>query len=483
MEVTARKGMKVFVNVASWMDGWNGSHDMENGNERREREGGVKRLVLFPCPYQGHINPMLQLGSFLHSKGFSITVIHTQFNSPNPSTHPEFTFFPIQDGLTAEEISSGNVLAFLLAINANCKASFRQCLTQVMEQEPDNKITCAIRDDLMYFTEAVAKDLNIPNIMLRTSSVTNVLARTAVPQLHSKGHIPFPDSQSLNPVPDFHPLRFKDLPTSNFDTFEKYSELVVNAFDVRTASAMVWNTTDCLEQSSLAQIQQQFPVPIFSIGPLHKIEAAASSSLLEEDTSCIAWLLKQSNNSVIYVSLGSVASISEIELAQMAWGLANSKQPFLWVIRPGSVSGSEWIELLPQGFIEAIGEGGCIVKWAPQREVLSHRAMGGFWSHCGWNSTLESLSEGIPMICTPSFGDQKVHSRYVSQVWNVGMHMDNELERGEIERTVRKMMVDADGEVMRVRAKDLKEKIEVSLSNGGSSYNFLNKLVELIMLF
>ncbi|KAM2741644.1 hypothetical protein EV2_030180 [Malus domestica] len=85
------------------------------------------------------------------------------------------------------------------------------------------------------------------------------------------------------------------------------------------------------------------------------------------------------------------------------------------------------------------------------------------------------------MICMPSFGDQKVHSRYVSLVWKVGLHLDNELERGEIERAVRKLMVDADGEVMRVRAKDLKEKIEVSLRNCGSSYNFFNKLVELIM--
>ncbi|XP_050139188.1 UDP-glycosyltransferase 76E2-like isoform X2 [Malus sylvestris] len=458
-------------------------------SKREEKEGRMEmekktqstRLVLFPCPYQGHINPMLQLGSFLHSKGFSITVIHTQFNSPNPSNHPDFTFFPIQDGLTAEEISSGNAIAILLAINANCKASFRQRLTQVMEQEPENKITCVIYDDFMYFTEAVAKDLNIPNIMLRTTSVTNFQARTALLQLHSKGHIPFPDSQSLRPLPDFDPLRLKDLPTNNFDSLEKYSELVVNAHNVKTASAIVWNTTDCLEQSSLAQIQQQCPVPIFSIGPLHKIEAAASSSLLEEDTSCIGWLDKQSNNAVIYVSLGSVASISEKELAEMAWGLANSKQPFLWVIRPGSVNGSDWIELLPQGFIEAIGERGRIVKWVPQREVLSHRAIIGFWSHCGWNSTLESLSEGIPMICLPSFGDQKVHSRYVGQVWKVGLHLDNELERGEIERAVRKLMVDADGDVMRGRAKDLKEKIEVSLRKGGSSYEFLNKLVELIM--
>ncbi|VVA37851.1 PREDICTED: UDP-glycosyltransferase, partial [Prunus dulcis] len=248
----------------------------------------------------------------------------------------------------------------------------------------------------------------------------------------------------------FHPLRFKDLPTSNLDTFENYSKLAVNAGNVRTASAIIWNTVDCLEQSSLAQIQQQCQVPIFSIGPLHKIAPAASSSLLEEDTSCIAWLEKQSHKSVIYVSLGSVASIGEKELSEMAWGLANSNQPFLWVIRPGSICGLDWNETLPQGFIEAVGERGCIVKWAPQREVLAHGAVGGFWSHCGWNSTLESLSEGVPMICTPSFGDQKVHARYISQVWRVGVQLENKLERGEIERAVRTLMVDDDGEGMRV---------------------------------
>ncbi|XP_008221601.1 PREDICTED: UDP-glycosyltransferase 76E2-like [Prunus mume] len=440
-----------------------------------------QRLVLFPCPYQGHINPMLQLGTFLHSKGFSITVVHTHFNSPNPSNHPEFTFFPIPDGLTADEISSGNIMAILLALNANCKASFEQTLTEVMEKEPQNKIICIIHDDIMYFSEAVARHLNIPSIMLRTTSVTNFLARSAVLQLHSEDHLPFPDSLSLNPVPQFHPLRFKDLPTSNLDTFENYSKLAVNAGNVRTASAIIWNTVDCLEQSSLAQIQQQCQVPIFSIGPLHKIAPAASSSLLEEDTSCIAWLEKQSHKSVIYVSLGSVASIGEKELGEMAWGLANSNQPFLWVIRPGSICGLNWNETLPQGFIEAVGERGCIVKWAPQREVLTHGAVGGFWSHCGWNSTLESLSEGVPMICTPSFGDQKVHARYISQVWRVGVQLENELERGEIERAVRTLMVDDDGEGMRVRAKDLKEKIEVCMKRGGSSYSFLNKLVELIM--
>ncbi|KAF3454615.1 hypothetical protein FNV43_RR05063 [Rhamnella rubrinervis] len=109
----------------------------------------------------------------------------------------------------------------------------------------------------------------------------------------------------------------------------------------------------------------------------------------------------------------------------MAWGLASSQQPFLWVVRPGLVSGLDWIELLPKGFREGVGERGCIVKWAPQQEVLAHEAVGGFWSHCGWNSTLESISEGVPMICKPCFGDQKVNARYVIHEWRVGIELED----------------------------------------------------------
>ncbi|KAM5583469.1 UDP-glycosyltransferase 76E2 [Rosa sericea] len=452
--------------------------------EMQKRTPRGQRLVLVPTPYQGHINPMLQLGTFLHSKGFSITIIHTHFNSPSPSNHPEFTFIPIQDGLTVPLVSSGNIIAILLALNAYCKASFEQCLTsQVMKQEPEKKITCIIYDEFMYFSEAAANYLKIPSIILRTTSAANFHARTTVIELHSKGHIPFPESMSSDPVPQLHPLRFKDLPISPWDTLENFLKLVVKSHDVRRSSAIICNTADCLDQSALALIQKHCQVPIFCIGPLHKITTAASSSLLEEDKSCIEWLDKQSHKSVIYVSLGSIAYIGEKELAEMAWGLANSKQPFLWVIRPGSITGSDWIELLPQEFREDTGERGFIVKWAPQREVLAHGAVGAFWTHCGWNSTLESISEGVPMICKPCFSDQMVHARYVSKVWRLGLELEDEFERGEIERAVRKLMVNSDGEEIRARAKDMKEKIQVSMSKGGSNYKRKSELVEFIMAF
>ncbi|KAL6200268.1 hypothetical protein ACLB2K_030050 [Fragaria x ananassa] len=443
----------------------------------------AQRLVLVPCPYQGHINPMLQLGTFLHSKGFSITIVHTQFNSPSPCNHPEFTFIPIPDGLTVPLATSGNIIAILLAINAFCKASLVHCLTQVMKQEPEKKITCIIYDEFMFFSAAAANHLNIPSIILRTTSVANFLARSTVIELHSKGLIPFPDSVSFDLVPQNHPIRFKDLPISPWDTIEKFMELIIDVHDVKISSAIICNTTICLDESSLARIQKHCRARIFCMGPLHKITTAASSSILEEDTSCIEWLDKQSHKSVIYVSLGSIASIGENELAEMAWGLANSKQPFLWVIRPGSITDSDWIELLPQEFREAIGERGFIVKWAPQREVLAHGAVGAFWTHCGWNSTLESISEGVPMICKPCFSDQKVHARHVSKVWKLGLELGDEFERREIERAVRKVLVNNDGEEIRVRAKDMKEKIQVSMSKGGSTYNIVNELVGLIMGF
>jgi UDP:flavonoid glycosyltransferase YjiC (YdhE family) len=255
------------------------------------------------------------------------------------------------------------------------------------------------------------------------------------------------------------------------------------AANIRTSSAIIYNTIDCLENSSLAKTQQQCQVPTFPIGLMHSFASATSSSLLEEDTSCLAWLDKQSCNSVIYVSLGSVAFMDIKELVEMAWGLANSQQLFLWVVRPGSIRGVEWIEVLHESFKENIGERGYIVKWAPQKEVLAHSAVGGFFSHCGWNSTLESICEGVPKICKPYFEDQRVNAMYVNYIWKVGLELDSDLERGVIERAVKRLMVDEEGKSMRKRSNNFKERVELCTREGGSSNNSLNGLINMIVSF
>lgn len=107
------------------------------------------------------------------------------------------------------------------------------------------------------------------------------------------------------------------------------------------------------------------------------------------------------------------------------------------MIRLGLIRGSDWIGSLPNSYLEILDGRGHIVKWAPQQEVLAHRAVGAFWTHNGWNSTLESICEGVPMICMPCFTDQMVNARYVTHVWRVGVQLENGLEIAQIQRDIK----------------------------------------------
>ncbi|XP_017984652.1 PREDICTED: UDP-glycosyltransferase 76C2 [Theobroma cacao] len=455
---------------------------MENHEVIQMENMKGRGVMLFPLPFQGHLNPMFQLANTLHAKGFSITIIHTQFNSPNPSNYPHFRFCSIADGLSENQVVSSEIddlIALVKILNSNCVTPFRDCLAKLLSSNVEDPIVCLVTDALWHFTQPVADGLKLPRIVLRTSNVFSFLVHKSLPSLHERGYLSVQDSQAENHVPEFSPLKFKDIhrvETSHLESVLQFSSIIIQ--EVKASSGLIFNSNEDLEQEALTKCSLDFPIPTFAIGPFHKYFPASScSSLLPQDQSCISWLDKQAPNSVIYVSFGSLAAMNEADFLEVAWGLANSKQPFLWVVRPGLVHGSEWLELLPNGFLEMLGGRGNIVKWAPQQEVLAHPSTGGFWTHCGWNSSLESLCEGVPMICQPSFGDQKVNARYISHVWKVGVHLEFKIERGEIEKAIKRLMVDAEGQEMRDRVKLLKEKMNLCLNPGGSSYKSLDNLV------
>ncbi|CAL5079414.1 unnamed protein product [Urochloa decumbens] len=446
-----------------------------------------RRVVVFPLPFQGHINPMLQLADALHDRGLAVTVLHTGFNAPDPTCRPEFRFVPVPDGVPGEVATSGDVIGILDAMNAAMEAedsaALQGVLASVIADDEQPPVACIVFDSNLLAVPRAAAAVGLKTLVLRTASAACFGCFLAYPMLHRKGYLPPQESNMYMPVKELPPLRVRDLFYSSWSDQNKMSNLLARAIEaVNNSSGLVINTFDALEPAELEKIRKEFCVPVvLAPGPLHKLSSKSTgSSLLNEDCDCIKWLDKQPPKSVLYVSFGSLASLNANEFLEVAWGLTNSGHSFLWVVRPDLVRGLD-NPGFPNGFEAAVEGRGKVIRWAPQQEVLAHSAVGGFWTHNGWNSTLESISERIPMICRPQFADQMMNTRYVEKTWGVGFELEGELKRGKIEKATRKLMEEREGDEMRERAKELKNKVGDSLRVGGSSQIAIDKLVKHIL--
>lgn len=222
--------------------------------------------------------------------------------------------------------------------------------------------------------------------------------------------------------------------------------------------------------------------------------AGAGSALLEEDHKSLLWLDKQSSGSVLYVSFGSVATVSLEQVKQLAWGLEMSQQAFLWVVRTDLVrdlKGDTTFQTTFAEFVHRTRDRALFVPWVPQALVLSHPAVAAFLTHCGWNSTIESICSGVPMLCWPQFVDQPTNCFYITRVWNVGLELDREVRTGlvlqeEVERKVRRIMSirgddqSDDPEIVLIRnnCRELRNASKKAVMKGGSSHTALLDFVQ-----
>lgn len=255
----------------------------------------------------------------------------------------------------------------------------------------------------------------------------------------------------------------------------------------RKASAIVLNTYDALEHESLVALASMLP-PVYSIGPLHLLLNQVTDSDLKligsnlwvEEAGCLEWLDSKEPDSVVYVNFGSITVMTSDQLTEFAWGLANSDQNFLWVIRPDLVAGDS--AMLPPGFFTATKERGLFAGWCSQEQVLSHPSIGGFLTHSGWNSTIESVCGGVPMICWPFFAEQQTNCRYCCTEWGVGMEINSVVKRGEVESLVRELMGGEKGREMKRKAREWKKMAEEAITSTGSSCMNLEDMINNVLL-
>ncbi|CAL2280011.1 unnamed protein product [Prunus armeniaca] len=192
------------------------------------------------------------------------------------------------------------------------------------------------------------------------------------------------------------------------------------------------------------------------------------------------WLNAKPKGSVAYMSFGSMAELEEEQMEELGLGLRRSKRYFLWVVRT-----SESVKL-PKGFAEETSEKGLVVSWCPQLEVLAHEAVGCFVTHCGWNSTLEALSLGVPMVAVPQWADQSTNAKFIMDVWKIGLKAQADekgIVRGEeIAHCVREILDGERGEEIRKNASKWKALAKNAVDEGGSSDKNIDEFIAKLVL-
>nr|QWT69383.1 7-deoxyloganetic acid glucosyltransferase [Gynostemma pentaphyllum] len=462
------------------------------------------RILLFPFPAPGHIKPFLILAELLSDAGLDVVFLTTEFHHrliSNLETlitrFPKLHFATMADDLPPENPRDTMDSQYFISLLLGTKPRFQQFLHSFNEANNSQQITCIISDVIISAPFEVAEEFGIPVVSFCTYSARYLSMNFFIEKLIEEGQIPYHDDNPLGEitgVASFEEgiLRRKHLPGFwNVKYCDQSSQMMVinQTVSFRRSSGLILNTFNELEAQHLRYLSSIFK-KVYPIGPIHALSnsklgdfsfSSSSSIGKKEDETCIPWLDSQASKSVIYVSFGTLAKMKSEELIEFWHGLVNSEKPFLCVLRKDVVNeGEEAGKLIKQ----LVGEGGekvkgITVEWAPQEKVLKHPSVGGFLTHCGWNSMMESIEAGVPMIGWPVLGDQPSNATWIEQVWKIGFEIKEKWDRLTVEKMVRALMEDPkkENEIQKCVEKFSKFANE-SVSKSGLSFKNFESLIE-----
>uniref|UniRef100_M8AK72 Cytokinin-O-glucosyltransferase 2 n=1 Tax=Aegilops tauschii TaxID=37682 RepID=M8AK72_AEGTA len=260
------------------------------------------------------------------------------------------------------------------------------------------------------------------------------------------------------------------------------SAVILNSFDDLKGEAV-----EAMEALGLPKVCTLGPLPLLAHEEPPSPRSAINLSLWKEQDECLEWLDGREPGSVVYVNFGSITVMTSAQMVEFAWGLAQSGKQFMWIVRRDLVKGDAAV--LPEEFLSETAGRRAMACWCPQpeardqpAEVLTHPAVGAFLTHSGWNSALESLCGGVPVISWPFFADQQTNCRYQCNEWGVGMEIDSNVRRDTVAGLITEIMEGEKGKSMRKRAQEWKESAVKAVMPGGSSHRNFDELVREVLL-
>ncbi|CAA0168653.1 unnamed protein product [Arabidopsis thaliana] len=442
-------------------------------------------LVTFPA--QGHVNPSLRFARRLIKRTGArvtfVTCVSVFHNSmiANHNKVENLSFLTFSDGFDDGGISTYEDRQ---KRSVNLKVNGDKALSDFIEatKNGDSPVTCLIYTILLNWAPKVARRFQLPSALLwiQPALVFNIY------------YTHFMGNKSVFELPNLSSLEIRDLPSfltpSNtnkgaYDAFQEMMEFLIK----ETKPKILINTFDSLEPEALTA----FPnIDMVAVGPLLPTEIFSGStnkSVKDQSSSYTLWLDSKTESSVIYVSFGTMVELSKKQIEELARALIEGKRPFLWVItdksnRETKTEGEDETEIEKiAGFRHELEEVGMIVSWCSQIEVLSHRAVGCFVTHCGWSSTLESLVLGVPVVAFPMWSDQPTNAKLLEESWKTGVRVrenkDGLVKRGEIRRCLEAVMEEKSVE-LRENAKKWKRLAMEAGREGGSSDKNMEAFVE-----
>ncbi|KAL5102419.1 hypothetical protein RYX36_006746 [Vicia faba] len=441
-------------------------------------------VILIPSPGIGHLASSLEFAKLLikTNNNLSITVLY--INLPNT---------PISDSYIKSILNSQPQIYLIdlpqvksppneLLISPPCYIkSLMQNLTphvkstiQTILSSHSNQVVALVLDIFCLSVVDVGNEFGIPCYLFLTSNI-GFLGFMLSLQKRRINDV-FNDSDTVLSIPGFKNLVPSSvLPNSAYskDGYEAYYNLAKRINDTK---GIIVNTFSELEKYAIEALSNEKTHPIYATGPLLDLKVQPSTNLLQSPHYLILkWLDKQPNKSVVFLCFGSMGvSFGTSQIREIALGLKNSGVRFLWAVKSPPEGFLEWMELEGKGMI---------CEWAPQVEILAHKAIGGFVSHCGWNSFLESLWFGVPILTWPIYAEQQLNAFRMVKEWGLAVELRVDYRKGskdvvmaeEIEKGLKSLM-DRDNIVCK-KVQEMKEKARNAVVNGGSSFISVQKLV------